>query len=55
MRFFIFMPEMFDIYKNAFSLRQESDYDAMYVPDLETTAKLFTQADKFVKQICEII
>jgi uncharacterized protein (UPF0332 family) len=51
----LFRSEMFDIYKGAFSYRQESDYDAMYTPNIEKTTELLADAKKFVEEVKKVI
>jgi len=50
----VFRPEMFEIYKTAFAHRQDSDYEAMYTPDLEKTKELLADAKKFIDEVSSI-
>ncbi|MCL2312891.1 MAG: HEPN domain-containing protein [Firmicutes bacterium] len=50
-----FEPKIFKIYKNAFMLRQESDYEAIYNPNLEQAKELLKDAKKFIETVRKII
>jgi uncharacterized protein (UPF0332 family) len=51
----IFEPELFDTYKNAFTFRQNSDYDAEYVYDIEDAKTLLNDAKVFIETVKKII
>ncbi|MDR1326886.1 MAG: HEPN domain-containing protein [Heliobacteriaceae bacterium] len=50
-----FSPEIFEVYKLSFAHRQNSDYDAMYTPDLETATRLLADAKKFIEEVKKVI
>ena len=51
----VFEPKIYKIYENAFMLRQESDYEAMYNPNIEQAKELFKDAKKFIETVRKII
>ncbi len=57
---FIYEDKVFDItiskiYRNAFMLRQESDYEAMYVPNIEEAKELLEKTKLFIEVVRKII
>ena len=48
-------PKLFEVYKDAFEYRQDSDYDPMYKPDLEEVKELLTNAKAFVESVRKLI
>jgi uncharacterized protein (UPF0332 family) len=51
----IFTPEIYKIYKKAFDLRQESDYETLYTPSSEETKELLADAKVFIEAVKKII
>ncbi|MDR1167281.1 MAG: hypothetical protein LBK53_00110 [Heliobacteriaceae bacterium] len=43
------------IYKDTFMYRQDSDYDVLYTPGIETVNKLLARAKEFVEEVSKII
>ena len=50
-----FEAALFETYKKAFAYRQYSDYDAMFIPDLEEVKELLTNAKVFVEIVRRVI
>ena len=50
----IFDPKLFEIYKDTFEYRQDSDYDAMYKPNLEEVKTLLADAKVFVATVRKV-
>ncbi len=53
---FINEDKMFDraiykIYENAFNLRQESDYETLYEPNIDEANELLEASKKFIKEV----
>jgi uncharacterized membrane protein SpoIIM required for sporulation len=42
---------MYEVYKNAYLIREESDYDFAYQPDLLTINIMLNNAKFFIKNI----
>jgi len=50
-----FDDSMSKTYEDVFTYRQKSDYDAVYVPDEETSKELLTDAEKFIKEVLKLL
>ena len=46
---------LFETYKKSFAYRQDSDYDAMYNPDLEEVKLLLDDAKVFVEIVRKVV
>ena len=51
----IFASEIYKIYRNAFLLRQESDYQTMFNPNIEEAKELLEKAKLFIETVRKII
>jgi uncharacterized protein (UPF0332 family) len=51
----VFDRETYKIYEDAFSYRQDSDYDALYKPDLEKVKELLANAKVFIEVVRKVI
>ncbi|MDR1327291.1 MAG: HEPN domain-containing protein [Heliobacteriaceae bacterium] len=51
----IFDPKIYKIYENAFMLRQESDYETLYQPDIEQAKSLLADTKTFIKTVRKAI
>jgi len=51
----VFNEGLFKIYSKAFSYRQDSDYNAMYIPDAELVNQLLADAKKFITEVRNVI
>ena len=47
----VFAKEMYEIYDDAFTYRQKSDYDITYIPEIDTVNDMLSEAGKFIKEI----
>ena len=51
----VFDPKLFEVYRDAFESRQDSDYDAMYEPHLEEIKTLLSDAKVFIEAVRKVI
>lgn len=51
----VFDKSLFKTYSRAFELRQDSDYDAIYVPNKEVVKSLLKDAKNFIDKVLKVL